>query len=278
MGSVDLHVHSRHSDGTLTPREIADRALARGVTLLAIADHDVCAGSLELAPLCAERGISYVPAVEHSTLHSGQCFHVLGYFADLTDPDYRALIARARLAMDGMSVELIVRMATDEPRVSADDFMRFERDPSLGGWAGIEYLMRRGVTESLRAGMRYYAQYGVLYEHATFPSLAETIAAIHAAGGRAVLAHPGEVIHAAGHDGFSESDPAGFLRTLEELLAQGLDGIECYYPLHSEWMTNACLGVCRRLGLMITAGSDCHGAFGNADVGEMEIDASMIRL
>ncbi len=277
MGSVDLHTHSRHSDGTMTAREIADRAAQNGVSLLAIADHDEVQGSLELEPLCAARGIRYVPAVEHTALHAGACYHVLGYRADLRDTAYLALIHRARAALLQMSLELIGRMEKDDARVSLADYAAFERDPALGGWAGIEYLMRRGVTQTLNEGMPYYERYGVLYTDADFPSLVETLSAIHMAGGVAVLAHPGERVKGAGKVGGGE-DRALFRRELDALLDVGLDGVECYYPRHSEWVRDACLALCRARGLLVTAGSDCHGTFENTDVGEMGIPEGSVRL
>ncbi len=277
MGSADLHTHTRYSDGTMTPLEIADRATEKGVSLLAIADHDMVDGSIELEPLCAARGIRYVPAVEHSALFDGGYYHVLGYGTNLRDSNYRALVKRAREALLQMSFDLIERMEKDEPRVSLADFSAFERDPSLGGWAGIEYLMKRGVTESMTAGMPYYQRYHVLYADADFPSIQETIDAIHAVGGVAVLAHPGEVIAGSGRRGGAE-DREAFMRTLDSLLDQGLDGIECYYPCHCEWVRDACLARCRARGLSITAGSDCHGTFQDTDVGEMGIPEAWVTV
>lgn len=262
MGIVDLHVHSWYSDGMYAPREIAERAQARGVTLLAIADHDVVEGSLMLAPICAERGIGYLSAVEHSCLN-GRCYHVLSYGAELLEPALLRVIRQARAALDGMSDLLIRRMMKDYPALSMGDYRAFNRDASIGGWKGIEYLMRRGVTQTLHQGMALYAQYGVRYEDAPFPSMQETIRAIHAAGGRAVLAHPGEVI--------DEADRAMFVATLIGLLELGLDGVECHYPKHSDWVRGTCLDLCAARRLMVTAGSDCHGSFSGAEIGAMGI-------
>ena len=279
MGSADLHVHSQYSDGSMTPVQIADRALERGVSLLAIADHDRVEGSIELEPLCAARGIRYVPAVEHTAIHDGRCVHILGYFGHFGHPEYRALIHRARKALDDMSLLLIERMQVDEPRVCVEDFLSFRRDPSLGGWAGIEYLMRRGVTESMMAGTRYYPRYNVFYHDAAFPSLAETLAAIHDAGGVAIVAHPGETLKDALMAEPDEMARAGFLCALNELIDQGCDGVECYYPSHSDWVTWACVDLCKQGTLMVTVGSDCHGIFAyGTDVGEMSAPESLVYL
>ena len=276
MGNVDLHIHSQVSDGTMTPDEIIERAIEQGVTTLAIADHDEIDSSLALKPLCEAHGIRYIPAVEHTALFDGHCVHILSYHADLMHSEFTALRKRARRALDGMSETMIERMAKQDARVSPEDFAAFERDPSLGGWKGLEYLMHRGVTASMQDGMRHYGHHGVSYVDADFPSLSETIAAIHAAGGIAVLAHPGDTIPT-----MTAGDPepqVAFQRELDRLIAQGLDGVECYYPDHEPWVTQACLDKCNAEGLAITSGSDCHGTFQYTDIGQPHIDESMVRL
>ena len=62
-----------------------------------------------------------------------------------------------------------------------------------------------------------------------------------------------------------------FKKKIERYLAFGLDGIECYYPTHTEEITKLCLEICKEKNLLITAGSDCHGEFGKAQIGEMNV-------
>lgn len=85
MGYVDLHVHTTHSDGALSPAQMVEKAKAAGVTTLAIADHDKISGSQEAAPLCARAGIRLIPAAEvdtGSTRRTGPCAGVFSRFCE----------------------------------------------------------------------------------------------------------------------------------------------------------------------------------------------------
>lgn len=267
---ADLHVHTTHSDGTMTPAELAQRAHERGVGLLAVADHDVISGSEELRAHCVALGIGYVPAVELDCMGPDRFYHVLAYGVDMSDPDFRRNVVANRAVLDGMSELLVQRMMSEYPKLSMADYEAFVRDPRVGGWKGIEYLWRRGVVPSMRAAMRLYDAYGVSYEQAGFPAMQEWIDWIHRAGGRAVLAHPGEMI--------DSSDMDAFMARLIQLVDLGLDGIECHYPKHTALVQQRCMQLCEERSLMITCGSDCHGTFGNADVGELPVSIDRLQL
>lgn len=269
MGFADLHVHSQFSDGCYSPQEIVKRAQRAGVTFLAVADHDVVEGSLAIKPLCEQAGIRYISAVEHCCLYNGCYFHVLSYGADLGDAKFLKVVKRARAALDWMSDALIERMSEDFPEITVKDYQAFERDLSLGGWKGIAYLVKRGVTKDVYQAMGMYGKYDVFYRDGDFPSLRETIDCIHEAGGKAVLAHPGE----------SFREPlVEFECTVKEILDQGMDGIECYYPKHGLEIRDLCLRLCEEKGLVVTSGSDCHGSFSGGEIGCMRVTEEQMGL
>lgn len=108
------------------------------------------------------------------------------------------------------------------------------------------------------------------YAAAGFAPAEEIIAAIHAAGGRAILAHPGVV--------FPTGRLTQFEAYLEECMDLGLDGVECYYARHSAGVTRSCLDICRRRGALITAGSDCHGAFNHNEIGQTKTPVELLNL
>ncbi len=267
---VDLHVHTQLSDGSLSPAEVVEQAAEAGVALLAITDHEGFDAYREALPLCRAHGIRLIEAAELECAYEGRQFHVLCYGARPDDAPLRAQAAHGRALLDRMSDELIERLAVDDTRVSPSDYTCFERTPALGGWKALEYLMRRGVTDSLRGGMSLYDRYGVTYERAGFVPFAQLIETIRRAGGRAVLAHPGHTLRALGED-----EILAYVRTL---VAFGLDGVECYHPLHSPSLCERLADWCRAEGLMITAGSDCHGAFGRTRLNQMNIRMGQIDL
>ncbi len=267
---ADLHVHTWYSDSSLSPAQAVEEAVTHGVGVLAIADHEGFAGSLEAQPFAQAAGLVLIPAVELECGWGTRQLHVLCYGARPGDPALTALAGRSRRILDGMSDQLIEVMKGDYPALSLEEYQEFSYDRSLGGWKGLHYLLAKGVTQTLRQGMGLYAAYGITYEQAGFPQLEQLLAIIRQAGGRAVLAHPG---HSLGQE-----DLAALEGQVRELVEQGLEGVECHYPLHRPDTTAMLRRVCLEKGLLLTAGSDCHGAFGRTRVGEMDVDRDMLCL
>ncbi len=267
---ADLHIHSTHSDGSYTPADIVREALAHRVSLIAVTDHELSAGSLEAEPLARKAGLGFLRAAETECLAEDRFHHILAYGVDFSQQSLTSLLSDNRRKLDEMSVELIRKMAPDYPQLSPEDFHAYRRDGLLGGWKGLEYLMRRGVTNAIREGIPLYKQYDVNYESAGFPPMEETIAVVHKAGGQAVLAHPWATV--------PHPDEQTFLRNVHALIDRGLDGVECFYPLHSPEITRMLLDLCRNRDLIVTAGSDCHGSFGRTRVGQMDVPVTSLRL
>ena len=270
MPFVDMHIHSVYSDGTYPPEEIVRRAVENGAGLISVCDHNAVEGTLAAAPLARMAGLDYVHGVEIDAAWLGMDVHVLCYGADLADPALARLIREARLLLDEMSDRLLVRMQRDYPALNMEEYRRMPHDPSLGGWKLLKYLWIKGVSRDLKDGFRFYDAYGVGYGDAGFQPVAGVIEAIHGAGGRAVLAHPGVTL--------AHRDLDDFRARLRLLLAEGFDGVECHYPRHSRALTRACLEECRARALMVTAGSDCHGAFGRHIIAETRTERDQMRL
>jgi len=267
---ADLHVHSYYSDGTMSPEDILKAALAKGVGLLAIADHNVLDGSLKLKELCSKCDIRYVSAVELDTLDNGNNIHILGYGMNLSDKEFCLFVKRNRTLLDDVSVKLIEKMQEDFKSISLSDYLSFSHDRKKGGWKALHYLYSKGLTKSLKEGINFYQYYNRSFDCVDFPSVSLAAQYIHNAGGKAILAHPGEVI--------KETDINLFAKEVLKLISYGLDGIECYYPTHTNDITDVCLEICKDRDLLITAGSDYHGDFGRTEVGEMGITVGQLKL
>ena len=270
MAFADLHIHSLYSDGSYSPEEIVRIARASNVELISICDHNQVRGTIECEPIARAAGLKYIPGVEIDAIHNGTDIHILCYGANLQDENLLSRIHHARKTLDDMSTDLLVRMKKDYPRLSLEDYEAFPHDTRKGGWKMLQYLTARGVTPDLKSGFPLYDRYNVTYAAAGFDSAETIISAIHAAGGRAVLAHPGVVF------------PTGRLNLFEEhlrgALDLGLDGVECYYVRHSAGITRSCLDICREKNLLITAGSDCHGAFNHNEIGQTKTSVDQLAL
>lgn len=270
-GFVDLHIHSYYSDGTMSPKEIAADAKRRGVGIAAVCDHNMLEGSREFGVLCKDMGLGFIPGVEIDSLDGGVVLHhILGLGVDLYYPPFVSFIKRNRVMLDDISVKLIGKMSAALPDISFSDYESFSYDRRLGGWKCLHYLVYKGLAESLQGGLEYYKEYGCPFSVVDFPSIQEVCAQVRSAGGLAVLAHPGETI--------KRFDKEAFESELERLISLELDGVECYYPTHSEEVTQLCLKLCRKKDLIVTSGSDCHGSFGHTHIGEMGVTADMLNL
>jgi predicted metal-dependent phosphoesterase TrpH len=254
----------------MSPEEIVRNAISNQVGLLAITDHNVLTAVGELEELSREYGIAYLSGVELDSIDRDSDIHILGYGVDTCNDKFIRFVKNNRDILDDISVRLISDMEQDYKDISLADFRSFSYDRGKGGWKALHYFLKKGLTRNLREGFSIYNQYGITNDSGDYPPISEVIKHIHDAGGKAVLAHPGVSI--------KETDPELFRLRLLQLLEQGFDGVECYYPTHSAVITDTCLQLCRERGLLITTGSDCHGDFGYSKVGELKIRVDQLVL
>lgn len=272
---VDMHMHTYFSDGTMSPEEIVQKAKTREVGILAITDHNKLESWEELQKAAAKEGIVPIRGVEINAAYKDKVLHLLAYgFEDHTK--LFELIDLADREMQRMSDDLIVNLSKIDERVSLEDFNAYEYDRRKGGWKGLHYLLERGLTTKLFEGFRFYREYGCDFPEYHFPAIEELCKNIKEAGGYSVLAHPMSY--------FKELNEEELIAVLEDLRSKGLTGIECYYPTHSESMTQTCVDFCKKYNMLITTGSDEHGEFGkeakilDQTIGCMNIHRDMINI
>lgn len=270
---ADLHTHSRHSDGTMTPSELVKAAKAAGVSLLSITDHNLIEAWPEEREAAAKNGVAILEGVEIDAIYRGEDLHILAYGANGRDETFARTVRHARAKLDEMSAELVRRIERAGKPARIREYEAYPRDPALGGWKALYYLADSGVCESPRDAFSLYGEYGVTYRDAGFESAEAVIRAIHGAGGFATLAHPGDVEGEKGR--ISTED---MLKQISELFEAGLDGVECFYPKHSAEATSRYLSLCRSKNALVTSGSDCHGDFSGKPVGYMRTTLERLSL
>ncbi len=247
---VDLHMHSYYSDGSLSPREVVELAKQKGLGFISITDHNTIEAHQEFEEACRDLKMKYVLGVELDCVFNDRSIHLLAYDFKVNE-EFDKIIKKSRHELDQMGVDLIQLMEKDYPQISLADYESYTYNRRLGGFKGIHYLLDRGITTNLLEGLKIYREYGVHYWNYDFPTVEEAIKQIHYCGGKAVLAHPGKY--------YRQSPMEEVITDFEQLVASGLDGIECYYPIHSQELTDCCVDFCHKNQLMITVGCDCHG-------------------
>lgn len=255
--AVDLHAHTRRSDGVLEPADLLRAAAACGVTTFALTDHDTLAGYREVVANGAiPRGLELIAGVEINAIVKEEIglwegeLHILGLGMDTEDEAFEAaLVAQRgrraerfartvrRLAELGMPIETQLETLASGP------------DDALGRPIVGRALVAAGFATSVEDAFRRLIGRGApgyITREGLGPH--EAIRAIRAAGGVPVLAH------------FPEAPRRASL--LRELIDQGLAGLEVFYRTFDRPTTAAMAGTAGSLGLLATGGSDYHGDTG----------------
>jgi predicted metal-dependent phosphoesterase TrpH len=255
--AFDLQSHSTHSDGALPPAEVVAAAAAAGVELLALSDHDTVNGVAEAQAAAREHGLRLSPAAELSAVHGAhEDLHILGYEIDPSDPglvaaleDFRADRGRRILAMADRLRELGFALE-DEAFMHRESIGRPHlADAVLANPANAERLARDGIKGKKELFPLYLVPGAAAYVARSRPTVEEAIDVIHQAGGVAVWAHPF----------WDLKDPEEVLRTVRRFAADGLDGVECFYPEHSRTQAQLLHDECEARGMLSTGSADFHG-------------------
>jgi predicted metal-dependent phosphoesterase TrpH len=250
---VDLHTHTTASDGSLTPTELVTQAKGLGLAALAVTDHDTIGGLAEAQAAAARCGLAFLPGVELSVEDAGGRFHLLGYGFHPENQPLSETLKHLRESRAQRNAQMAQRMAELGLPVTMDD-VRAEAGEDAQVIARPHFaqaLMKKGIVSSVKEAFDRYLSTGKpLYLPKEVLTPADAIRMLHAAGGVAVMAHPG-LVPLAGNA----------LEARVESLARdaGMDGIEVYYSQHSQAETARYLAWAERLGLLVTGGSDFHG-------------------
>ncbi len=248
----DLHMHSRCSDGTLEVEGLVDALHAAQVAVFSLTDHDTLAGLARADEAAKARGLKLIPGVEISTRIDALELHILGYGFDVDHAGLNQALAGQREARKGRIPSIVARLVELGVELTLDDVYREAAGASVPGRPHVaRALVRRGhVRDVEEAFRRYLGDAGPAQIKKNVPDPRTAIAWIHAAGGKAVWAHP--LARAV-------QRPGGFELLLRELKAQGLDGVEEVHPGQDPGARRRIRKLARELGLKLTGGSDFHG-------------------
>ncbi len=245
MYRADLHCHSTCSDGTCTPLELLKLAKEKGLSGIAIADHDTLdAYTEELFSQAKELGVKLYVGVEFSTRHKDYPVHILGYDVQ-KNPEILAFCEKhqeRRLERNRAILEKLSRlsMVIDEKELGDPS------DRTIGRPHIAQLLMKKGYVQSIQEAFdRFLGEGKPCFEAGRSFGVEETITKIHEAGGKAFIAHPYLVKKRA---------------VLKDLLEMPFDGIECYYSLFHNGQEKKWLEIAEKKGWLVSGGSDFHGS------------------
>lgn len=248
---ADLHVHTTESDGQWLPEQVGQEALVRGISMVAITDHDTTNG-IERAKLGAPSQIRIIPGIEISTEQAGKDVHILGYWIDITNRNLQTTLTNMREARHGRIGEMISKLNNIGIDLDIDAVYAHSQEDVISRSHIAAELQRRGLIEKKSEAFdRWIGIGGPAFVPRLKISPIEAIEIIRHAGGLPVLAHPGLI----------KCD-----HLIEELAKHGLQGLEVVHSTHTPRQTAYYQELAKRLDLLPSGGSDCHGPGGKDEM------------
>lgn len=248
--SIDLHIHSTMSDGTMSPVDLVDLAHKKGLSCIALTDHDTVAGYHGAKERGDAVGLDVIPGVEVSVTFEGLHMHLLGYLFDHEDENLVQCLQKLQGARDQRNSEILQKLQSQGITITGTELKAVSICGQTGRPHIARILMQNGIVRSMdEAFDRYLGRNGSAYCNRFAYDLKTGIEIIHKAGGIAVVAHPYNLIK-------NDMESGKLLTQLSKI---GLDGIEAYYPTHSRKFRKQLIFLADKNGLLVTGGSDYHG-------------------
>ena len=262
---ADLHLHTQFSDGTFSPEELVSHARSRGLTAIALTDHDTMEGCVRTAIACREAAIEFIPGSELTAEQGGEEIHILGYLMDAENPKLLAELAKFQTIRQNRIHEIVQKLNAKKVPITAEAVMAIAKCRAPGRPHVARALVKAGHCATMdEAFERFLKKHRPAWVPKFKMSAEQAIALIHQAGGVAIMAHPG----------LNRSDDV-----IPPIIEAGLDGIECFHSKHSAGMTEHYLQMAEANGLLITGGSDCHGiSKGRPLIGTIRLPYAYVEL
>lgn len=252
---IDLHIHSKFSDGLLSPSEIVDTAIKIGLKVISITDHDSIFG-VDEALTRANRRIEVIPAVEMSSNIGNLDIHILGYYIDHHSKALLSFLEEFREYREKRVKKIIEKLLVDGIKIDFERVKEIATNAAMGRPHIAEVLKENGYVHSIsEAFIRYLGYHSPYYVPKKTAKPKEVIKKIKDCGGVPVLAHPGTI----GQDS----------EIIYVLIKDGILGLEVWHPEHSKRQVDEFYEIGIKNGLILTGGSDFHGyPRGHSSIGE----------
>lgn len=246
---ADFHIHTYYSDGVFAPEKIVDLAVDAGLEAIALTDHDNVL-SYEVAKKYIDENninLKIIQGLEVNTLYKDYEVHILGYFPDVTNSDFIAMLKTQQHARLKQTKEIIRLLNKKEGiKISLEDIKKMVAE---GGSIGRPHIAKAitnagGTSGVIEAYNKYIHKDSPVYVERKTVSPFDAVEVIYDSGGVPVIAHPYDIDIAE--------------KLIKELMNYGLRGIEAYHRKHSPAIVEYFSSMAEELGLIVTGGSDFH--------------------
>ena len=247
MKFADLHIHSIFSDGTFDINQILSLCKSKGLSCIAICDHDTVGGVEIALNLASKFEMEVIPCVELTCEYQSREIHLLGYFVDYKDEQFLKIIDELQEYRKQRVFHIVEKLNKLGVNIQSQEIFDQNPFPNIS-WGRLHIantLVRKGVVSSYKEAFRkFIGEKGPAYVSRFKFSPFRGIQILKEAKALPVLAHPLK----------SKCEDL-----IPELIEAGLEGIEVFYPQHPLHIQNYYIQIAHKYGVLITGGSDCHG-------------------
>ena len=256
---IDMHIHTRISDGTMSPSEVVEEASKKGISILSITDHDSIAGIEEAKEVGENFNITIIPGIELRT-SPNKDVEILGYFIDLDSIELIDYIKKIREKEVYWAIRTISKLKKQKVTLDVDKVIN---QSSVINYASIaQEIVNNGYANSIQEACDNFLNINLsdgIGVNTYTPE--QCIRLIKQAKGLSFLAHPSRI----------SNDFDEIFVFIKHLMNSGLNGIECYHPENSPELTQKLLLFANQNELFVSGGSDYHGKNKSYRMGQMNI-------
>lgn len=251
MNTIDLHTHSNCSDGTLSPTELVQLALKKGLKYMALTDHDTIDGIEEAVSAAKGTDLQIIPGIEFSTGYEGCDIHIVGLFMDCRSPFLQRRLRHFIDSRTTRNMEMCKKLTEHGMPLTYDELVEAFPDSVITRAHYGKILLKKGYVKSIKEAFdRYIGDNGPCFIPRKKITPMRAIEIILKSGGFPILAHP--LQYHMGNEKLSEF--VGMLKCF------GLQGMEVFYSTHSPSQERQLMALAKKYNLLPGGGSDFHGS------------------
>lgn len=251
MKAVDLHVHSTRSDGTYTPTELVEYAIKKDLRAFALTDHDTTTGIAEAVTASANSCVEVIPGIEFSTEYNGKDIHIVGLYIPYDDPLFMERLEEFQNSRTLRNMKMCQKLQEHGVNLSYEELTDAYPDAVITRAHYSNLLIKKGYVRSMpEAFERYIGDRAPCFVPREKITPVQAIQFLQEFGAVSVLAHP--TLY---HFGNTELN-----KLVSSLKDAGLTAIEAIYSTYTLGEEHAIRKLAKDYGLLISGGSDFHGA------------------
>lgn len=247
---IDLHVHTKASDGEKTPTELIDLAINKNIKAIAITDHDTVDGIEEVVNYSKNKNILVIPGIElEAATRKGQ-MHILGLFIDNNNDEFRKKLLDIKQARENRNSKIIEELNKMGFEITLEELKMVSGGKTIGKPHFAKVFLSKGYIKTKSEMFDNYFNKPPLsnFKKASYTPQ-EVIKMIKEANGIAILAHPQSL----------KLNDDELKEKIKELKSYGLSGLECYHSDQTKEEMDKFIKIAKQLNLVVTKGTDYHG-------------------